>query len=113
MTVYMADRDLPGITLEQLAAAQKAAIETSERFTSEGKLKDDPQVIANDYITDFDHPVLGKVQMCNFPVAFSETPASIRREAPELGQHTEAILVDELGYDWDDIARFQEAGAIL
>ena len=28
MTVYMADRDLPGITLEQLAAAQKAAIET-------------------------------------------------------------------------------------
>ncbi|MCI0770912.1 MAG: hypothetical protein J4N94_03450, partial [Chloroflexi bacterium] len=66
MTVYMADRDLPGITLEQLAAAQKAAIETSERFTSEGKLKDDPQVIANDYITDFDHPVLGKVQMCNF-----------------------------------------------
>ena len=113
MTVYMADRDLPGITLEQLAAAQKAAIETSERFTSEGKLKDDPQVIANDYITDFDHPVLGKVQMCNFPVAFSETPGSICREAPELGQHTEAILVDELGYDWDDIARFQEAWAIL
>ena len=37
MAVYMADRDLPGITLEQLAAAQKAAIETSERFTSEGK----------------------------------------------------------------------------
>ncbi len=37
MAVYMADRDLPGITMEQLAAAQKAAIETSERFTLEGK----------------------------------------------------------------------------
>lgn len=37
MAIYMADRSLPGITLEQLAAAQKAAIETSKRFTAEGK----------------------------------------------------------------------------
>jgi uncharacterized protein DUF4242 len=37
MTVYLVDRDLPGITMDQLAAAQKAAIETSQRFTSEGK----------------------------------------------------------------------------
>jgi hypothetical protein len=33
----MVDRDLPGIEMEQLAAAQKAAIETSDRFTAEGK----------------------------------------------------------------------------
>ena len=37
MSVYMVDRDLPGIQMDQLAAAQKAAIETSDRFTSEGK----------------------------------------------------------------------------
>ena len=37
MTVYLVDRDLPGITMDQLAAAQKAAIETSERFSSRGK----------------------------------------------------------------------------
>lgn len=37
MSVYMVERDLPGITMEQLAAAQKAAIETGEQFTSEGK----------------------------------------------------------------------------
>lgn len=37
MSVYLVDRNLPGITMDQLAAAQKAAIETSERFTSEGK----------------------------------------------------------------------------
>ena len=37
MAVYLVDRDLPGITMEQLGAAQKAAIDTSERFTSEGK----------------------------------------------------------------------------
>lgn len=37
MPVYMADRDLPGITLEQLADAQRRAIETSARFQREGK----------------------------------------------------------------------------
>ena len=37
MSVYMVDRDLAGITMDQLAAAQKRAIETSNRFTEEGK----------------------------------------------------------------------------
>lgn len=37
MAVYMVDRSLPGITMDQLAAAQKAAIETAKAFTAEGK----------------------------------------------------------------------------
>lgn len=37
MKVYMVERNLPGITMDQLAAAQKAAIETSQRFSAEGK----------------------------------------------------------------------------
>lgn len=34
---YMVDRDLPGVTMEQLAAAQKAAIEAGKKLTAEGK----------------------------------------------------------------------------
>ena len=37
MSVYMVERELPGVTMDQLAAAQRAAIETGQRFTSEGK----------------------------------------------------------------------------
>jgi hypothetical protein len=37
MAVYMVDRDLPGVTMDQLGAAQKAAIETGQKFTKEGK----------------------------------------------------------------------------
>jgi len=37
MSVYLVDRTLPGITMDQLGAAQKAAIETSQRFSSQGK----------------------------------------------------------------------------
>ena len=35
--IYMVDRDLPGITMEQLAGAQQAAIVTSEQFAAAGK----------------------------------------------------------------------------
>ena len=37
MAVYMVDRSLPGITMEQLGAAQKAAIDTGKRYTAAGK----------------------------------------------------------------------------
>jgi hypothetical protein len=37
MAVYMVDRHLPGITKEQLAQAQKAAIELGRKMTAEGK----------------------------------------------------------------------------
>jgi crotonobetainyl-CoA:carnitine CoA-transferase CaiB-like acyl-CoA transferase len=72
----------------------------------------DPQAIANNYVTWFDHPVLGRTKMVGFPWDFSETPASIRREPPEFGQHAEEILL-ELGYAWDDITRFKEEGATI
>ena len=105
--------------------ATKSAKEWDAAFRSSGTdfiyalvqsvedLPNDPQVIANDYITTFDHPVIGPVKMCNHPNIYSETPAGIWREAPQLGQHTEEILIDQLGYDWDDIQAFREAGAIL
>ena len=71
----------------------------------------DPQAIANNYVVWFDHPVLGKTRMVGFPWDFSRTPASVRREAPEFGQHTEEILL-ELGYSWEDISRLKEKKAI-
>jgi crotonobetainyl-CoA:carnitine CoA-transferase CaiB-like acyl-CoA transferase len=73
---------------------------------------DDPQALANDYVTWFDHPVLGRTKMVGFPWDFSQTPASVRREAPEFGQHTEEILL-ELGYTWDDTTKLKDKKAIL
>ena len=37
MAVYIVERNLPGITMDQLAAAQKAAIERGQEFTANGK----------------------------------------------------------------------------
>ena len=71
----------------------------------------DPQSVANNYVVSFDHPVLGRTKMVGFPWDFSETPASIRREPPEFGQHTEEILL-ELGYTWDDITKLKDEEVI-
>jgi crotonobetainyl-CoA:carnitine CoA-transferase CaiB-like acyl-CoA transferase len=73
---------------------------------------DDPQALANDYVSWFDHPVLGRTKMVGFPWDFSQTPALVRREAPEFGQHTEEILL-ELGYTWDDTIELKDKKAIL
>lgn len=37
MTVYLVERDLKGISMEQLAAAQKRAIDTSNKFNEDGR----------------------------------------------------------------------------
>ena len=76
------------------------------------ELEDDPQVIANGYIADVDHPTLGPIKLADHPLRYSETPHSIRTVAPELGQHTEEILL-EMGFDWEGIAGLQEKGVIL
>lgn len=103
---------------------EKTREEWAELFQKQGKyfvawervqtipdLLNDPQVIANNYIVDFDHPVLGKIKVQPFPIGFSKATIGPRGPAPEFGQHTEEVLL-EIGYTWDDITRFQDEEVI-
>jgi len=45
------------------------------------ELADDPQVRANDYVVDFEHPAHGTTRVVGIPVRLSETPGSVREEA--------------------------------
>jgi len=75
-------------------------------------LPDDPQVIANDYIVDYEHAAVGKTKLVGLPIILSKTPGNPRGRAPELGEQTETILTEMLDYSWDDIAKLREEGAI-
>lgn len=68
---------------------------------------------ANGYFQEVDHPVAGRYKMVLPPWQLSKTPPMIRTTAPELGQHTEEVLIDLLGYTWDDVAAFKDEGIIL
>ena len=75
-------------------------------------LPDDPQVQANNYVVDLDHPHHGPTKVVGVPVGLSKTPGSVRTAAPELGQHTEEVLLNVLGWDWDRIGALIEAEVI-
>ncbi len=72
----------------------------------------DTQILQNDYIVEWEHPTYGPGRVVGFPWKFSETPPSLRRRVPELGEHTEKILL-EVGYGWEDIARLKAREIIL
>jgi crotonobetainyl-CoA:carnitine CoA-transferase CaiB-like acyl-CoA transferase len=71
----------------------------------------DPQVLANKYVIDVDHPEWGRTRQVGFPWDFSGTPAEWRKQAPKLGEHTEEILL-ELGYNKEYIGQLKTSGAI-
>jgi crotonobetainyl-CoA:carnitine CoA-transferase CaiB-like acyl-CoA transferase len=71
----------------------------------------DPQVLARDMIVEVEHPDFGTLREVRSPV---RTEGEIRqpRRAPRLGEHTDSILRDVLGYSNSTIARLRSAGAI-
>ena len=72
----------------------------------------DPQALANDFFAKVNHPSDGEIRLVTTPVKFHQKGAQIKTTAPEIGQHTEEILLG-IGCSWDDIARLKEQGAIL
>jgi crotonobetainyl-CoA:carnitine CoA-transferase CaiB-like acyl-CoA transferase len=70
----------------------------------------DPQARALGAFASVKHPT-GDIEVIRSPVEFGATPASIRRSGPELGEHTEEVLLEH-GYSWEDIAALKEQGAI-
>ena len=75
------------------------------------EIVDDPQTYENGYLKKVDHPTHGPMTIIGTPIRMSDTPIDVSIVAPELGEHTEEVLL-ELGYDWDQIAALRDGAAI-
>lgn len=75
-----------------------------------GELPADPQAVANGYMLAVEHADGSTFPLVANPLQFDEAPPTVQR-APELGQHTEEILLAH-GITWEEIARYKESGAI-
>lgn len=82
------------------------------QINSVTELANDPQITENGYLVDFDHPTAGKVKIPGYPVHFSESWAQTTSAAPELGEHTEEVLMGLGGYTEKEIAQLKEEGVI-
>ena len=71
----------------------------------------DPQVIENGYILEIADETTGTSHVIGSPIRMSDTPAKPGLRAPELGEHTEEILLEH-GYSWEEIAQLREQGAV-
>jgi len=78
-------------TAEWLKIFGDTSVPTIVVNTLEG-LKDDPHLKAVGFWKEVDHPNEGHLRMTRYPVAFSKTPADVRRLPPRLGEHTAEIL---------------------
>ena len=69
------------------------------------------QVLANGYIQPVEREGGPPLPFVTTPVQMSRTPPHIRSMAPQLGQHTEEVLL-EAGYSWEEIEALRREGAI-
>lgn len=72
----------------------------------------DPQTQARDMIVELEHAVAGALKVTGSPLKFSDTPGSVRTPPPLLGEHTTAVLANDLGLDSARIDDLRTKGVI-
>ncbi|MEX1129655.1 MAG: CoA transferase [Vicinamibacterales bacterium] len=72
----------------------------------------DPHLEAREMIRQVEHAVAGATRVIGVPIKLSETPGAVRTAPPSLGQHTTAILKNDVGLDDAGIARLRAAGVV-
>ena len=80
-------------------------------FAKLTEVADQPHLKAVGLFVDLEHPTEGRIRQARPATRFSDSPASIHRLPPRLGEHTEAVL-KEAGYTDGDIASLVESKVV-
>lgn len=77
------------------------------------QIAEDPHIVgARNMFVEIDHPIAGRQRITGNQIKFSDDPIKFERTAPLLGQHSEEILKEFLGYTDEQIAALQESDAL-
>lgn len=71
-----------------------------------------PQIQHRGMVAEVPHPLLGTLKLAGPPYRFSETPATVRTHPPLLGEHTDEVLRERLGYSQEQIDALRADGVI-
>lgn len=83
-------------TAEWIAKLEAADIPVSP-VNAISDLFEEPHLKAVNMFSEVEHPTEGTLKMARFPVRFGRSPATVRRLAPNIGEHTEEVLRELLG----------------
>jgi crotonobetainyl-CoA:carnitine CoA-transferase CaiB-like acyl-CoA transferase len=81
-------------------------------ISSVSQAVDDLHTLAREMIRHVAHPAMGEYRQVGNPVKMSDTPAALRRAPPTLGEHTDEVLTNELGYTPGRIAALRASGVV-
>ena len=73
---------------------------------------DDPQVRHREMAVEVDHPTAGRIRLPGIPVKFRGTPGRVQGPPPNLGEHTDEILGETLGFSPAAISELRASGAL-
>lgn len=76
-----------------------------------GEVCEAPQLVERGMVQSVDHPTAGPVRFIARAIRFDDTPPAPSTAPPTLGQHTDEVLADWLGWDADRIGRSAAGGA--
>jgi crotonobetainyl-CoA:carnitine CoA-transferase CaiB-like acyl-CoA transferase len=77
-----------------------------------GEVMEDPHIKARRAFIERDHPTAGPTKLLAPWIRLSETPASIRADAPTIGQHTDEVLGGLLGLSSEDVTGLRAQGVV-
>jgi len=83
-----------------------APVNTSEDLVHSAQME------SRGFFAEVEHPEASKLRQPTVPYKFSNTPSKVKRAAPLLGQHNEAIYCGWLGYSKEELVKLKESGII-
>lgn len=98
-------------TTDGWVARLRAAGVPSSRYHTPIEAIDDPGAVANGFVEDLDHPVLGRYRTTSAPIAMDRTPVRTPGPSPALGADTDDVLAS-LGLDAEALAHLRAEGII-
>ncbi|HSP97136.1 MAG TPA: CoA transferase [Candidatus Dormibacteraeota bacterium] len=99
-------------TAEAVAAALQAARIPAAVAMTNKDLADDDDLRRSGFHVFREHPEVGTRLHLGIPWQMSDTPCSVRRAAPCLGEHTDDVLRRVVGYDETRIAALRDTGVL-
>jgi crotonobetainyl-CoA:carnitine CoA-transferase CaiB-like acyl-CoA transferase len=75
-------------------------------------LFEDPQLMHRQHFVPLDHPEMGRWKYDELAFKLPDSPSQLCVAAPLLGQHTEQVLKEFLGYSDAEYAALSEAGVL-